>query len=1007
MSILLSPPGNGYQAKNEYESSVFILGDNDIVLKPKNDVRNGFSKPKAVAKKSVILLFIVSILASLFIALPSKNNPALACGVTDPLACVTEATDKLTEKVVNSFRGIFCSAGDPAITTYPESAWAGTGAMMFPSGIGAIQGIARLSKGAALDTSKPYTAYEKYGTSGTNFTYYRDKIEGVQEYECVPFAKMLGNSAANGVFSMTETIASFTGWVYSFAVATDAFSGMINALDKILGTENSGIIGKLYIDYMAPMIMLGALYAMWFGIVKRAFTIAGSGILWMLLSIVCGLSIMYNASGFVNFSNGVVQSMVSQTTGVIGGLSADTTTDNLKGQNKLPDLCSLPGEKVGGTMKSKDVQRIVDCRIWQAFVYYPWATGQFGIPPNQGTIKGGEATTAIKFGPGNTKQMDFRAAQLDAQSLDYSNPMVGKQTTTALKNKVKAYENIRNAMVKEESLRPYVNAWAGNDIQNRFNIATFSVIAALGGTLIIISVSISMIIYQVGTIFLILISPLFLLFGIHPGFGKGIALKWLELLVETVLKRIVLGIFVSVIVSVFMFLSTSSASIGYMETLLLLVVLSIAGMMYKNKFLDLVSSLNFGGTQTGLENWKDRSKGVAKSALLAGAGAGIGMAKMAPGLGKVASAASTLKAGQGATAKAASKFGRSQATKALLKSGFDGAKGSVMSKNRYTSPTLRSIRGANAAVGGSDDNKWTKALNEKQAEEAKQAEKLQKNLEKQAEREAKQAEAQRVAEKEAVREADRVARIEREQRMTTSMEDILTTLRGGHTPPPPPEVGDINGNGKTPPAPGGSGNGGATPPPPPANGGGGTNSGATPPPPPPSNTGNGNKPKNGSGATPPKPNYPPKPSDAPVVGNTSTEGAPPKRQQGGLPPKPEQKPTAGMPPKPEEKPTAGVPPKPEQKPMVGTPPKPEQKPTAGQPPKPDKKPTAGTPPKPEQKPTAGQPPKPEKKPTAGTPPKPNRNPSVGLPPKPEKKPTAGLPPKPNSSPTIGKKPGQL
>ena len=717
LSNLLSPPGNRYKAKDEYESSVFILGDNDIVINPKNDVRGGFSPQKQVMKKSVILLFIVSVLAALMIVIP-KPNSAEACGVTDPLSCVTEATEKLTNKVVDSFKGIFCSAGDPAVYTFPESAWAGTGSMMFPSGIGAIKGAANVAKGLGLDQSKPYTAYEKYGTSGTNFTFFRDKIEGVQEYSCVPFTKLLGNTASNSIFSMTETISSFTGWVYSFAVATDSFSGMIDSLDKILGTEKTGIIGKLYINYMAPMIMLGALYALWFGIVKRAFTVAGSGIVWMLLSIVCGLSIMYNASGFINFSNGIVQSMVSQTTGVIGGMSADNDS-TAEGQNDLPDLCSLPGEKVGGIMSSEKVQRIVDCRIWQAFVYYPWATGQFGIPPNQGTIKSGDINTTIKFGPGNSKELDFRAAQLDAQSLDYTNPMVGKQTTEAIKNKTKAYGEISKAMTTDSELRGYANSWAGNDIQNRLNIAIFSVIAALGGTLVIISVSLSMIIYQVGTIFLVLVSPLFLLIGIHPGFGKGIALKWLELLLETVLKRIVLGIFVSVIVSVFMFLATSSASVGYMETLLLLIVLSIAGLMYKSKFLDLVSSLNLGGTQTGMEGAKGKVKGGVKSALLMGAGAGIGMAKVAPNLSKVAGAATKAKVGQGATAKAASKFGKSQANKTLLKAGFSGAKGGIMNKHKYTSDTVRSIRGANQAVDKDPSTKWEQQTAQQEAEEKK------------------------------------------------------------------------------------------------------------------------------------------------------------------------------------------------------------------------------------------------------------------------------------------------
>lgn len=744
-----------FKASKEYSTSAFILTGKDAVVAPQKDTRFGFSRVKSLIVKVLITLLLSLAVFGGVNAIPKLQEKAYACSGMDIPCKINEAVDNIKNVATDGVKNIFCGAGN-ANGAAPESAYASFGSMMSPAMIvnNGMRNIDNLGGKPQVDGSKPYTAYEKYGISGTNFTFNRDKIDGVQEYDCFPVGKLFMTLSANVIFTITEVITMFAAWIYGFAVGTTAFDGTIKSIATVLGNgSDGGIIQMLYLNYLTPIIMIGILWVGWWGIVKRAFTVAGSGLIWMVVAVGAGLGLMYNSSGIIGFSNGIVQSVVNQTTGVIGGITADKSGSK---QNSLPDPCSLPGgqDKVISGKNSKNVERMVGCRVWQAFVYYPWATGEFGMPPTQETLRGGDVNTKINFGNGNVKNMDIRMAQLDAQSIDYSLPMMGDATVKGLQAKKENYDKINKFMTSDPKGKSLANTWAGNDGQSRLSIAVFSVVAAIGGTIIIISVSGSLIIYQLGTIFLFLVSPFFLLLGVHPGFGKGMALKWLEMLVETVLKRIVLGIFISIIISIFMFLVTNSEATGYMSTLFLLVALSIAALMYKNKFLNLVSALNFGGTQTGMEGSKDATKSKVLGAVGAVAGGATGlMGGTASAVGQNAAAAATAR---GASAAAAKKAGRKAVLGSAAKSTFAGAGAGSTGQGGFSGATRGIIGGHMTGQFNKNqsENDLDRAMmtrdRELQAQElAKKEEDRKAKLEAQAARDT-----QRAAERQAGREAD-------------------------------------------------------------------------------------------------------------------------------------------------------------------------------------------------------------------------------------------------------------
>lgn len=785
----LQPKNGVYTTFEEYNTSTFILDDNDVVVNPKNDNKRGFSQNSRLFFRVITAIVSIFVILATIVFSPAPAQAEEECAWNNVAACVTEPIREGISAFTDGVKGLFCSVGS-SNGSAPESAWGGTSGM-FSMGMGALAvDASKKLKGISLDTSKPYTAYEKYGTAGTNWTFSRESVEGIQEYACFPVDKIIMNTAANSVFSVTEIIAGFSSWVYSFAIGHESFDRLINSVDNVLGNgSDGGLIDSLYLNYLTPLILLGSLWLFWYAFVKRAISMATTGIAWMIISSIVSMGILYNASGIINFGNGIVQGIVSETTGAIGGVSANNKNNM---PNDVDDLCALPGS--GNILSGKNsdkVQRVVSCRIWEAFVYYPWATGQYGIPPTHGNIQGKDINTTIKLGPGNNKKMDMRAAQLDAQTLDYTINFV--KPADAPKKKAENYKKIEKHMTTSEDAQAYVHSWVGNESMNRLSVSVFSVIASIGGTIVIMSISISMIVYQLGTIFLMLVAPLFLLLGIHPGFGRGIALKWAELLVESILKRIVLSIFLSVLIAIFMFLVSNTGNVGFAETIFLLVALSIAGMMYKGKFIELVSALNFGGTQTGMEGGKDKLK----SRLLGTAGAAAGVVGSLGAASAAKDTATKLATAQGAGKKttalkghmaatrastrgAVGGFGKGQGSTGLagsLSKGAMGGRFNAMGADARDSRKLQEVDAQKASAEREAEKEAQKQENIIRAQEKSEQDKI--NAQKIAEREAAE-QAQKIADREAA-EQERARRAMRDQemyRVATTIGGLLMTGMG-------------------------------------------------------------------------------------------------------------------------------------------------------------------------------------------------------------------------------------
>jgi hypothetical protein len=472
------------------------------------------------------------------------------------------------------------------------------------------------------------------------------------------------------IFMFASAITTIVITVYTWATDPSLLNDLMKPIDCIIAGKNSlspadlqlvgcqseGLVKVLYLEYMIPIIGLGALWALWNGLVKRRSTQVLIGAGWMILVTTLGWVFLLQPTFLARTVNSFI--------GDLGNRITTTVTSNGVGTN---DMCYLP---IDGGIKIRDGipvgtyddallvgPRRASCVLWKNFIYEAWVYGQFGSPTTAGSpgtfpIKDEAIRNSIraKFPHLSAKAVNsLGLAQLDATILDHDEVIRTRapqnrddcsfdlNTGAWLCDDTLQANNEEQFWVVAEQIGEQQNAgwnqmWAGRTVSHRYAASvTAGVAAAIGGVVVFILGFLN-VIYQIGLLLLILVAPLILLIGIHPGYGRRITLRWLEALVGTGTKRIVITFLLAIMVGVYG--TINGMALGWLQKVLMLAAIGISVIMYRKQLTQMLSAINLGGGggdsfNQGANQMSQRGgrtvtsmAGAAGAAALAGGGVG-------------------------------------------------------------------------------------------------------------------------------------------------------------------------------------------------------------------------------------------------------------------------------------------------------------------------------------------------------------------------------------------------
>lgn len=690
----------------------------------------------------------------------------------------------------------------------------------------------------------PHTPYEYYGayfpfTSGFIDT------DSLGE-KCGNVDGPLGSTIPSLLFALGSAMTTVLIAVYRWATDTTMLNALFAPIDCIVAGKGStsieatnafqlqdagalparladgtsstcktdGLVNSLYLNFITPVIALGALWIFWQAAIKRRSSEALKGGIWMTVAIGLSLAFMWQPMWLpVAVNNGISYVNEIVLTKVVGSVAAS---------NDETDLCYInPQPHINSALQDAGVRKAVaegtyeptpnlgsrtaTCILWKTLIFDAWVMGQFGDmsaankPLNTETVYNNDddslerrkeiarrislkfpnltpslalaqlETTVvdhdeiglirqganpkqvsntvdhevIKYSRGetgsdgtchlltdsgelgdevscpeqlfllysSTSQMyepehgtfnSFRTSIPDGSTVcrsrtdgsitrcsgdfqpvsSYVSDIVVKNTSTD------DFKALWNQIAESPENASWAALWAGHSPSQRYSAAVTAVVGALIGGLVITVLGFVNVLYQIGMLLLIMIAPFILLIGIHPGAGRRITTRWLEALLSTATKRVLVSVLLGILVTIYAIIY--AMNVGWLQKVLLIAAVGIGLLMYRKQLTQMVGSVNFG--TSGAEQYS----GPASQAQRRGTG-------MLAGGTSAAIAATVAGGGAGAILGAAGSAGGRQM------GNIGGVSGSAMrvgastgraKANRSNAKKRQKAHAANAGRGG-------------------------------------------------------------------------------------------------------------------------------------------------------------------------------------------------------------------------------------------------------------------------------------------------------------------
>ncbi|WP_201296801.1 conjugal transfer protein TrbL [Nocardiopsis sp. FR26] len=463
--------------------------------------------------------------------------------------------------------------GEPA--PLPESAGSGSdGLLVPPQSQSSIEGS---TDGLPPDASM----YGQYGTAGQQWHMITEScVDGISN----------GAQAtlANTAWDLSKTINQSTITVYQAATSDGLLASFNELVENVVVTLREGIWRPL----IPTVVILGALWLGWFGLIRKRMTLTIESSIWMVAATALGLWILVNPAQIMGMASSLVNSGSQLVTSTVGQVPYGG------GSGTCPPGAQAPERADWESEADFQVRRNADM-LWSSLVCQPWVAGQFGNSDVGEVAASFHATDLIAAqGVSRIEQQRISDGEIDANAL--------------VTEKQEAYEAI--AADVQEYYPSVYPLFSGQDQGSRLGVATLALFASIFAGGLILAGSVALIVLKIAFLLLFLLSPVFLLIGIHPGYGRMVLLRWVELMVGFLLKQIFAVLLISLLVMCYgMVMSTS---LGWGLQMILLALFTVALFVYRKPFAYLFASVNANTFTSRIVSDAAQSQALSKSAVV-------------------------------------------------------------------------------------------------------------------------------------------------------------------------------------------------------------------------------------------------------------------------------------------------------------------------------------------------------------------------------------------------------
>lgn len=338
---------------------------------------------------------------------------------------------------------------------------------------------------------------------------------------------------------------------------------------------------EIWRPLLPAITILGAVTLAWWGLVRKRATLTFEGIVWMVAATTTGLWILSAPASFMGMVNGVMTFGENLMTSAV-----TTVTD------EGSDGRCIPGSPEVFKGINEDHREFVARQqaeyLYESLVCRPWLVGEFGSGPAAEQLAEEHARDVIHT------QALTRTESISV-GLDVDDEGTDEYYEELVEERQEQFDEISSAI--ESAHTPTWDMFRGAEGGNRALAALVGLVAALTGGLMILAAAIGLLVIKLGFLLLMLLSPIFFLVGIHPGWGRRVLLRWGELLAGLFLKTWMWMAMLLILVLVLNVLLSSVQPYGL--ALVMLGALTVAVLKYKDAIWAPLTTIQFSGSAPG------------------------------------------------------------------------------------------------------------------------------------------------------------------------------------------------------------------------------------------------------------------------------------------------------------------------------------------------------------------------------------------------------------------------
>jgi len=530
--------------------------------------------PRVPRKVALALALLVAVLAVPGGAQAAQARPAAGHGTaaTTAATAATAATTVAATSATTSSGGLcgvpgigdigglfgFCSLGSSGLTgdlnnictpslPDPEPASSGIDSLVAPPTAGAGK--------------QPNTLYAQDGVAGDFWA--------ATNLQCSDMTSLIGNNVAGMVFDAAKSIDRVTISVYQSAAGEGILGWLSNVADKLITSLGNAI----YFPYVAVVVIIGAIWLAWQGLIRKRGTRTVEGTVWMVVACAAAIFLIGKPADLTGLGKGVSDGTTQALNVAFAKLPSPGPSSCVPLQKGDPQA---PQSSFAFTSGNSVVAQNAS-ELWTVLVCKPWLDGELGTanysPP------GGKPTVVNTYG----RQL------LWAQSI----AMNEKATTAVIQAKQATYAGIASSL--QRTSPGVYPLFQGKQWTTRLEIAFAALFAAVVAGVLVLLISVTLILLKLSFLLLLIVGPFFLLIGTHPGFGRVVALRWVEMLVGVLLKQAAVALVLSVLLYCYaLIMGTSDAVLPWALKILMIALVTVAAFIYRKPFTHLFSAVGYG-----------------------------------------------------------------------------------------------------------------------------------------------------------------------------------------------------------------------------------------------------------------------------------------------------------------------------------------------------------------------------------------------------------------------------